>query len=122
MYGVDAACHPFDRFLTGLHGATPPTHKYSVDCLPIVALYTQSRVQRDYITREQLGAIFQARADMMRAVDELASVFNTGRLLRQVGTRNMCVCQRRNDRDASVPVACWLSKLLACRPRSSPVS
>ncbi|EFJ40941.1 hypothetical protein VOLCADRAFT_107907 [Volvox carteri f. nagariensis] len=40
-----------------------------------------ARVAHDYVNREQLGAIFKARDNMKRAVDELASVFNTGRLL-----------------------------------------
>ncbi|GFR44696.1 hypothetical protein Agub_g5693 [Astrephomene gubernaculifera] len=42
-----------------------------------------ARVARDYINREQLGAIFQARADIKRAVNVLGSVFDTGRMLRE---------------------------------------
>ncbi|GLC47175.1 hypothetical protein PLESTM_002039100 [Pleodorina starrii] len=47
-----------------------------------------ARIAREYINREQLGAIFQARADMKRAVDELATVFNTGRLMRTTSTED----------------------------------
>ncbi|GIL78136.1 hypothetical protein Vretimale_7421 [Volvox reticuliferus] len=41
-----------------------------------------ARIAHDYVSREQLGAIFKARDNMKRAVDELASVFSTGRLMR----------------------------------------
>ncbi|GIL58069.1 hypothetical protein Vafri_13262 [Volvox africanus] len=41
-----------------------------------------ARIAHDYVSREQLGTIFKARDNMKRAVDELASVFSTGRLLR----------------------------------------
>ncbi|GLI63361.1 hypothetical protein VaNZ11_006294 [Volvox africanus] len=41
-----------------------------------------ARIAHDYVSREQLGAIFKARDNMKRAVDELASVFSIGRLLR----------------------------------------
>ncbi|KXZ42542.1 hypothetical protein GPECTOR_137g649 [Gonium pectorale] len=49
------------------------------------------RITRDYIHREQLVAIFQARSDMKRAVDELSSVFDTGRLLREAPVDNAAV-------------------------------
>jgi hypothetical protein len=81
-------CSGRGRTRLGMYGPTalPPlvrscrrghqlTHRLNALCLPL-----QSRLQRDFITREQLGLIFAAREDMKRAFDGIAAVFDTGRI------------------------------------------